>query len=280
MLNYLSHLVNGEYGHFCHFHTRALSGYILRMNICLFDSAERMESGAVRLGGSDERARHILRVLRKGAGDTFEAGEAGGMAGTATISSVGADGSVEFTFEPKGDGRPLRPLDLLVGFPRPIQLRRLLRDAAGLGARRVVLCGTELGEKSYLDSNVVSDGSAERMLRDGTVQAGSTHVPELRVFASLHEAVGFLSDAAVKIALDNRRAECPLGEMLSRRAADGGIVSAAAAVGSERGWTDRERDALSSAGWTLCSMGERVLRTETAVTVAGAVILNSMGFLG
>ncbi|WP_162510898.1 RsmE family RNA methyltransferase, partial [Treponema endosymbiont of Eucomonympha sp.] len=52
-----------------------------------------------------------------------------------------------------------------------------------------------------------------------------------------------------------------------------------AAVGSERGWTERERGALTEAGFTLCSLGERVLRTETAATAAAALILDAMGCL-
>jgi RsmE family RNA methyltransferase len=52
-----------------------------------------------------------------------------------------------------------------------------------------------------------------------------------------------------------------------------------AAIGSERGWTDRERDLLERAGFTLCSMGSRILRTETAATVASSIILDAMGYL-
>jgi RsmE family RNA methyltransferase len=54
-------------------------------------------------------------------------------------------------------------------------------------------------------------------------------------------------------------------------------VPVVAAIGSERGWTDNERRLLEQAGFIRCGMGERIMRTETAVTVAGAIILNSMG---
>ena len=52
-----------------------------------------------------------------------------------------------------------------------------------------------------------------------------------------------------------------------------------AAIGSERGWTDKERDFLVEKGFTLCSMGERILRTETAATVAGSIILSQLGLI-
>ena len=49
-----------------------------------------------------------------------------------------------------------------------------------------------------------------------------------------------------------------------------------AAIGSERGWTDRERSLLESKGFIRCGMGERIMRTETAATVAGAIILSEL----
>lgn len=243
------------------------------MNICLFNSEEIKNS----LKKNDERAKHIIKVLHKKEGDTFDAGIIGGAAGIATITKISEDGEISFSFEPKSAGKKLYPLTLIIGFPRPIQLRRLLRDVAGLGVQKVILCGTDLTEKSYLESNVVSDGSAYQMLLDGTAQAASTHVPVLEVAKSLDELIsnGTEWELSSKIALDNRRANGSLHDFLMHE----GAHSVIAAIGSERGWTERERDLLEKAGFSLCSMGTRVLRTETAATVASSIILDAMGFL-
>ena len=56
-------------------------------------------------------------------------------------------------------------------------------------------------------------------------------------------------------------------------------VGVVAAIGSERGWTAAERRLFCEAGFTLCSMGQRVLRTETAATTATAIILSQMEIL-
>lgn len=243
------------------------------MNICLFNSEEIKNS----LKKNDERAKHIIKVLHKKEGDTFDAGIIGGAAGIATITKISEDDEISFSFEPKSAGKKLYPLTLIIGFPRPIQLRRLLRDVAGLGVQKVILCGTDLTEKSYLESNVVSDGSAYQMLLDGTAQAASTHVPVLEVSKSLDELIsnGTEWELSSKIALDNRRASGSLHDFLMHE----GAHSVIAAIGSERGWTERERDLLEKAGFSLCSMGTRVLRTETAATVASSIILDAMGFL-
>ena len=252
------------------------------MNICLFAPEEIAHPLAAR----DARSQHIVKVLHKRAGDSFDAGIIGGRAGIATIREItppdAADaGAIHFDFVPTGDGKPLFPLTLIVGFPRPIQLRRLLRDVAGLGVCAVHLTGTALGDKSYQKSTLVEKGAAYQMLVDGTAQAASTHVPALHVHATLAECVAAVQAErpdAPKIALDNVRPARSLRAFLS--ATDPCLHSVVAAIGSERGWTDSERDFLEENGFVRCGMGERTLRTETAATVAAAIILNAMGRLG
>lgn len=255
--------------------------FLPAMNICLFDKEEVKNP----LSKKDERAQHIIKVLHKRAGDSFDAGIIGGAAGIAKITKISDDGEIFFDFEAKTAGKKLYPLTLIIGFPRPIQLRRLLRDVAGIGCEKVILTGTELTEKSYLNSNVVKDGSAYEMLLDGTAQAASTHVPELLFYDSLDETLESLKSedsgfekwlACSKIALDNRRAKKSLHDFLAHESA----LNVVAAIGSERGWTEKERDMLELSGFTLCSMGTRILRTETAATVASSLILDSMGYLG
>lgn len=262
--------------------------YNLFMNICLFEQAEIDKI----LDSRDERAVHLNRVLHKKTGDTFSAGIIGGKAGTATITNAievknpktgKTEYSYEFKFEPLSDGKPLLPLIMIIGFPRPIQLKRLLRDIAGLGVLEVHLTGTELGEKSYMQSTLVERGAAYKMLLDGTVQAASTHVPELFLHSALSECIESLEKRygknAMRVTLDNVKKECSLQEWISKNKKPDIKNPVIAAIGSERGWTDNERVELTQSGFAMCSMGERVLRTETAATVSASIILSSFGFL-
>ena len=114
------------------------------MNICLFAKEEIDSNSLGSLSLKDERAKHILKILHKGVGDDFSAGIIGGMAGKAVISDI-SDSAISFEFKALSDGKELYPLDLIIGFPRPIQLKRLFRDVASLGVRSVHLTGTELG---------------------------------------------------------------------------------------------------------------------------------------
>ena len=243
------------------------------MNICLFSKEEIAQPLPLR----DERAQHIIKVLHKKTGDTFTAGIVGGASGTAVIREINDQG-ITFDFTAAGDGKPLSQLEMIIGFPRPIQLKRLLRDIAALGVRRVHLTGTDLGEKSYMQSNLVERGSAYQMLLDGTVQAGSTHVPELCLYKTLDECLDSAGNEGLLLALDNVNPSARLADAVKEGLKTGAAASprVIAAIGSERGWTDRERRLLEAKGFVRCGMGERIMRTETAATVAGAIILSEL----
>lgn len=280
--------------------------YIFGMNICLFDADEIGKPLSVR----DERGEHIVKILHKKEGESFTAGIIDGVAGKATITKI-ADGFIHFDFAGEKPAKPLYPLKMIIGFPRPIQLKRLLRDVAALGACEVHLTGTELGEKSYRQSSLVEKGSAYKMLLDGIVQAGGTFVPKLFIHDTLKECVESLcgekpgsseengvpeesakteecaisaksakteESAEIRIALDNIDPAATLVAALAK-GKQNGVNAAVAAIGSERGWTDKERKYLESQGFLRCGMGPRIMRTETAATVAASVISASFGWL-
>ena len=243
------------------------------MNICLF-SKDEIENPEPFLSFDDKRGEHILKVLHKVQGDSFTAGVIDGVSGEAVITLIDNSArKIFFKFSPGGDGKPLNPLKLIVGFVRPIQLRRLLRDVAALGVSELHLTGTELGEKSYMQSDLAQPEKVRELLLEGTVQAGSTHVPNVFIHKSVQECLERMGSLRLSkgICLDNINPACSLSEVEGQ--------SVIAAIGSERGWTDRERRLFEDAGFIRCGMGSRIMRTETAVTVAGAIILNGMGRL-
>ena len=261
------------------------SCYTAAVNIVLFEEEEL----ASPLPLCDNRVKHIQKILRKGVGDCFEAGIVNGAAGTAEILSVSPQG-MEFRFVATGEGKPLHPVSMIIGFPRPIQLKRLLRDIASLGVSHVHLCGTELGEKSYLKATLSQPEELTAMLKDGSIQAKSTHVPQVFVhqdvaacldFVAGNDGIRVAGNTCIRVALDNIEPTSSLqGFLSSSFSADemknAGVV---AAIGSERGWTGNERQLFREKGFTVCGMGERVLRTETAATTAVAIILSNMEIL-
>ena len=272
------------------------------MNIILFDPEEIGKP----LPRRDERTIHLLKVLHKKAGDSFDAGILGGNLGSGYIDSVKFDGSVTYSLNLKEDPPERCPIRLAVGFPRPIQIRRLLRDCSNLGLEAVDVIGTELGEKSYRDTKLFIDGGAREALIEGAVQARDTRLPVLSVYSNLGDWLAqrswerplpkdgnfnsSFSEKTIKpawgvydknalqrpllIALDNVR---PEGSLSLLSAMGQPVVLA---VGSERGWSDREREKLEEAGFLRLSMGERAMRTETACVAAVILTMEKIGLMG
>ena len=261
---------------------------ILDMNMILFE--ERPLNDIIPI--EDERAKHILNILKLKDGGTFRMGIVNESEGTATIKDIGLDGiAVEYHVE----CRPrLYPVTLLCAQVRPICMKRILREAVSLGVERILLTGSDTGEKSYLSSNLYRTGEYKEYLLDGAMQSCHAGVPEV-VFSNTVDgalkAIGNafckasildktdvpesgLSNDIAKIMLDNVVGAVPLSGV-DLKCVDGVVL----AIGPERGWSDRERGLFVANGFKPMLLGNRVLRTETACSAGLAVLLSRMGLL-
>lgn len=238
------------------------------MNIVLFEAGEL--DRVLPLG--DPRAEHVLRVLRRREGESFDVGLIDGPKGKATLTQATKDG-LRLAFDWGVEEPPLLPIDLVVGLSRPQTNRKILNEATTLGVRSIRFARTERGEPSYLESKLWSTGEWRRHLVAGAAQAFSTRLPEVKFGQSLEEALQELqaSAGAAVVALDNYEGTSPLQNAFA------GCAGVILLVGSERGWTAGERDCLRERGVALAHLGERVLRTETAVVAAVALARAAIG---
>ena len=237
------------------------------MNIILFSPGEV----ELPLPRQDPRARHILTVLRRQPGDTFDAGLINGPRGKATLTHV-CEAALELSFAWTVPPPPLAPIRLIIGLPRPQTARDLLRENASLGVCALDFVRTEKSEPSYAQSSLWSSDEAAKLLIAGTAQAFCTRLPGLRHGHSLAEAIATLPAAGARIALDNYEA----AEALA------GLTLAATshvtlALGAERGWSDAERGLLRTSGFIFAHLGPRVLRTETACIAAVTLLKAKLG---
>ena len=247
------------------------------MNLILFEAHELGKA----LPRRDERTIHLIKVLHKKAGDGFEAGILDGGRGNGKIEKINIDGSILFSLDISGPVPARLPVRVAVGFPRPIQIRRLLRDLSSLGVEAIDLFGAELGEKSYRDTRLFGDGGARAALIEGAAQSRDTTIPALAVFAALEDwlqkrpwETPLKTPAPMLIAADNVRAEGAMSRVSPTKR------SMVLAIGPERGWSDRERDMFETAGFLRLSLGGRALRTETACVAAAVLAIEKIGELG
>jgi RsmE family RNA methyltransferase len=241
------------------------------VNLILFEPTELTAP----LPRSDPRAVHLLGVLRRSAGDTFDVGLINGPRGKGTLVAVGADAlTLAFAW---GDAPPApEPVTLLIGLPRPQTARDILREATSLGVGALHFFRAEKSEASYGQSTLWSSGEWRRHLVTGAEQAFDPRLPEVTHGRSLADVIAVLpasaGQAAARLALDNYESPQPLSAVP--------IASPVAlAFGPERGWSAAERDLLRANHFAFTHLGPRVLRSETAVIAALAVVRAKLGLL-
>lgn len=238
------------------------------MNIILFTHLDAENS----LPLLDHRALHIRKILKLGVGGQFLAGMVNSVKGLATILSLDED-ALHFSFTANDSSKPLYPVTLMVAQVRPICMRRILREAVSLGVAKIILTGSDTTEKSYADAKLYTNGEYRSILLDGAMQSGETGVSEVEFALSVKEAINLTEDSKTRIVLDNVMEAKPLSSLIIPTS------PVVLAIGGERGFTERERSLFLASGFIPASLGERILRTETASSAGLAVLLGRMGLL-
>jgi RsmE family RNA methyltransferase len=231
------------------------------MNLILLQSSDFRDDGLAVL--SDERARHIRKVLKAEPGKMLRIGLLNGALGKGTVLAADKHGvCLECVLE---DNVPPKPrIDLLLAMPRPKVMKRLWAQLAALGVGRVVLLNAEKVERFYFDTHVLDPSFYNARLIEGLQQARCTHLPEVlvrqRFKPFVEDELTELFGNSLKLLADpsgeNRLVDCIQTLEPSRR-----VVLA---VGPEGGWTSYEIEILKGRGFEVFSLGQRILRTDTA----------------
>jgi len=221
----------------------------------------------------DRRASHLLEVLRRRVGDSFDAGLVNGPRGRATLTGIDPDG-IALTFSWGPAPAPLEPITLLVGLPRPQTARDVLREMTALGVACIHFVVTSKGEPGYAASTLWSSGEWRRLLIAGAEQAFATQLPDVTRGRTLAEALAELPAGGTRVALDNYESTGALGGL--SRPDDSAVILA---VGPERGWSADDRTALRAHQFALVDLGPRILRVETAAIAAVAILRASRGLM-
>jgi RsmE family RNA methyltransferase len=238
------------------------------MNIILFDAMPDQNT----IAATDFRAQHIRKILRLSQGDQFTMGVVNGFWGTATITAMD-ESHLIFSFEKQGEASPLAPVTLLVAQVRPICMKRILREAVSFGIERIVITGADTAERSYQSAKLWTTGEYASYMLDGAMQSGKTSMPSLVQVDSVDKALALDIPWQTKLVLDPVVQQNPLSRISSLQ------EPVVIAVGPERGWSQRERDLFHQKEFISCTMGSRILRTETACSAAIALTLGTLNWM-
>jgi len=226
----------------------------------LFLVPEQVEQ--VQWPANDPRAHHLKKVLHAQDGDLIDFGVVNGPRGKGSVQWEKSGGVNLFLKWKEPHPGDLLPVSLLVGLSRPQTCRKVIEQASTLGVSELIFFRAEKSEASYTESSLW-DEEWHRLLIKGAEQAFSCHLPHCKKVNSLEIAIQSSSFSTNLLALDVYEASQALSE-----AGQPNNKNTLLAVGPERGWSQSERELLREQEFTLCHMGQRVLRVETAVVAS------------
>ncbi len=231
---------------------------------------EQFEANSATLRG--ERADHLGRVLRAEPGQLYELSDGArvwlGRIERVALSKRG-DSHVEFALiEPIAAGEPSLKIQLLISVVKFDRFEWCLEKATELGVTSVVPLAAARTDRSLLDAAGKRQARWARILVESAQQSRRIRPPEIAALVTPQQAFA-ATTASCKILLSEREDTAPLRDAL---ASAHGMATAALAIGPEGGWTDDEIRLAHTAGFAGASLGENILRTETAVLAALAIL--------
>ncbi len=152
----------------------------------------------------------------------------------------------------------------LIKFDR---LEWIIEKATELGAERIQPIEAARSEKGLREASRKRAERWRRIARESSQQSRRLSVPELSDTTGFEECLALEADH--RYLLDESVAPPVARSLPPLKAASDRV---AILTGPEGGWTDSERRAAVTAGWQPVSLGPQILRTETAVLAALAVI--------
>jgi 16S rRNA (uracil1498-N3)-methyltransferase len=217
-----------------------------------------------------DEARHLRQVLRAEPGQRYELSDNRAVY-LAEIDTVGKD-EVRFRVieELPVEAPPVR-LTLVIALTKFDRFEWALEKATELGVEEIVPVEAERSEKGLDRAAAKRLERWRKIVRESSQQSRRARVPEVRepvrLAAALAEPGYFLDEAGGPPLAQALAASC------TRTGAAGDRVRLA--IGPEGGWTEAERTLARQAGWTPVWLGPTILRAETAVVAATAIVMSA-----
>lgn len=228
------------------------------MNILLLTPKDHVADNLYRVDG--RRFHHITNHLKLGIGETLRSGLLNQEIGVGLIAEVAKDHLV-VAFSSRKPALAATNITLLLALPRPKMLKRILIDATTLGIKHIILLNSYKVDKSYWSTPELHQQLLQEKLLLGLEQAGDTHLPSIQLEKRFKP---FIEDRLPTLAQGRLKLLADPGNHPALPAAI--QQPAVLAIGPEGGWTDYERERLIECGFQAYSLGERILRVETAVS--------------
>jgi 16S rRNA (uracil1498-N3)-methyltransferase len=252
------------------------------------DRFER-ESASLR----DEAAEHLGRVLRAEAGQLYELsdGERVWLARVERLAiSKRGPSRIDFALvEPIEAAEPSVHIELLISIVKFDRFEWCLEKATELGVDEIVPLAAARTDKALIAAAakrherwkriILESAQQSRRLRPPILRAAlppdkafAQSSPSLKVFLSERREAKSLRKVLDQDSLQVAQALLPVRLSSSTDSQTQATPTLSLAVGPEGGWTEDEIASSAASGFLEASLGENILRTETAVIASLAVV--------
>ena len=216
---------------------------------------------------TEATAEHLVRVLRVEVGQVFEISDNQSVylaEVTAARKSL-----VEFRVtERLPDPDPGVQITLLPALIKFDSFEWMIEKATELGVAAVQPFEATRSERGLLLASQKRLVRWQRIALEASEQSRRAHLPRIASALRFPNALG--EQASVRLFLDEQTNLPSILNVVPPKRFPADRV--ALLLGPEGGWTDAERNAAIEAGWLPCSLGNTVLRAETAAIAALAII--------
>lgn len=222
---------------------------------------DSIRNGTAEISGDE--ARHLTQVLRVETGHLYEISDNREI----YLAEVTLARKQHVIFEVREDlGRPREgpAIALYLALIKFDHLELAIEKATELGVTHIHTVITDRSEHGLERAAEKRIARWRRIAVESSQQSRRGRLPEIYEPVRMRQALR--AEAAIRLFLDEARTGVPLLPLVTP------VQSYALLVGPEGGWTDGERDEARSAGWTAATLGEGILRAETAAIAALSVI--------
>jgi 16S rRNA (uracil1498-N3)-methyltransferase len=233
-----------------------------------------------RIEGDD--AHHIARVLRLRPGASVEVADGLGTEYTGTLTEVSPSKVRVRLGAPRPSlSEPAYRVTLFQGLPKSDKMDWVVQKAAEVGMAEVVPVTMERSVTSLTAAKAAGRVDRwQKIARSAAQQAARGRVPVVRELAALDEALADwrrrAPDGLLIVPWEEERGR-GIKSLLQSAVVprEIGIV-----IGPEGGMTEEEIARCAAYGGQACTLGPRILRTETAGVVVAALVLYELGEMG
>lgn len=230
----------------------------------------------------DESFHHLIRVSRKKSGDKVEVLNGQGKAFSVEVTEVGKKTAEGKILGERALPAPKPPfIHLAFCFPKPAHFELVLEKSVELGAASLRPLINDYSQVQKLEDFPQNKRVRwEKIVKSATEQSGRGELMPIEPAQTLQDFVAEINQSPKTLCLFLYEGECPLDVRGFLQKQDlTGIKDVWALVGSEGGFSEKEVILLKSKGFQPLSMGQQILRTETACVSILSVLKYEFGLM-